>query len=355
MVLAAALMLIPAGAASAANSPVHTVWPGQSIQDALERAEPGETVLVRPGTYRENLEMVKDGVTLLGYGATLAPPDTPTPRRCSIAVEAPVNRNGVCIAGELVTVPGEAPTLGRPVHNVTIRGLTVAQFPRTGIVVFNAVGTRIEHTDVAGGASYGMLLALHTSRSVIAANRVHGGVSAGIYIGDSPDARATVVGNEVFDSGVYGIFLRDASYGTVAGNVVRGNCIGVGLLPTRPERAAVTGWRVTANRIHDNNSACALGAPPGSGVLIAGASDITVTYNVITDNGPLDPAATRGGGVLLYASEFGGPAEPADNRIQANVLRGNRLFDLAVLAGGTGNQVSRNACQTSTPEGLCPN
>lgn len=278
-----ALMLIPLGLApadpaAAHGSTVHTVRPGESIQAALDQAGPGDTVLVRPGTYRENLELSTDGVTLLGYGATLAAPDVPTHRRCSIAAETTRNLFGVCIAGEVETVPGGTPTVRGFVHDITIRGLTISQFPNTGIVAMGAVGTRIEHTDVAGGAAYGMLLALDSSRSVVRSNRVHGGTSAGIYIGDSPDARATVVGNEVFDSGLFGVLVRDASHGSVVGNVIHGNCVGVGFVPTLPDPSTVTDWRVTANRIHDNDGTCAIGSPPvtAAGVAIAGASDITV-------------------------------------------------------------------------------
>jgi hypothetical protein len=89
-------------------------------------------------------------------------------------------------------------------------------------------------------------------------------------------------------------------------------------------------------------------------VLVVGASAVTVTHNVITGNAPApDAPPTRGGGVVLLGGEFGGPQHPAGNRIQANLLRGNQPHDLAVLDKGADNRVSRNACQTSTPAGLC--
>lgn len=54
------------------------VWPGQSIQAAVDIAQPGETVVIHPGTYRPSaagealvvLRVAKNGVTLRGAGAS---------------------------------------------------------------------------------------------------------------------------------------------------------------------------------------------------------------------------------------------------------------------------------------------
>src|SRR2546421_11428070 len=58
------------------------VMPGQSIQAAIDSASPGDTIVVHPGTYHENVLVNKNNVTLRGSGASsegtvLLPPKNP--------------------------------------------------------------------------------------------------------------------------------------------------------------------------------------------------------------------------------------------------------------------------------------
>src|SRR5262249_44542980 len=70
--------------ASAAGASTVTVGPGQSIQAAVDAAEPGTTIVLLPGVYRQNVLVMKDGITLQGAGPTTSgtvlepPPVLPT-------------------------------------------------------------------------------------------------------------------------------------------------------------------------------------------------------------------------------------------------------------------------------------
>src|SRR5205807_1956325 len=77
----------------------HSVRSGQSIQTTLEASKPGDTVVVGPGIYRENLEIVKSGITLIGHGAVLEAPTAATvPHHCLNSSDYTENPFGICIS-----------------------------------------------------------------------------------------------------------------------------------------------------------------------------------------------------------------------------------------------------------------
>src|SRR5688572_13465611 len=68
------------GSAGAQSS---VVGPGESIQKAINAAEPGDTIVVR-GVHRENVVIRKDGIKLRGDDAVIeAPPRAKADSPCS--------------------------------------------------------------------------------------------------------------------------------------------------------------------------------------------------------------------------------------------------------------------------------
>jgi parallel beta-helix repeat protein len=345
-----AIIAVASPASATGRHRVHVVSPGQSVQAAINTAAPGDIVILRPGTYQENLAITTDGLTLVGFGARLEAPAVPTPAGCVPAGQP--NPVGICVSGR--TDPDTGQTVA--VRDVTIRGLTVGRFPSTGIMVLHGQRTRIEHVDATGGTAYGVLI-LRSSDNTVIGSTLHGGQSAGLYIGESPQARSTVIGNRMFDNVTFGIYVRTASHGIITGNKVEGSCIGIGFIPTDPAEDAVADWRVTANRITANNRLCNSAAGPvtGIGVYLGGTKAVTVDHNRIDANtGAAGTPHSWGGGIVMTdGSLYGFPNQPIDNRVHHNTLRDNHPHDIMILVPGTGNTVTDNRCESSSPPGLC--
>jgi nitrous oxidase accessory protein NosD len=355
--LAGALAL--AGSLTALGSTrdtVREVRVGESIQAAIDAAHPGDTVRVAAGTYRENVTITKDGITLRGAGAgeggtVLLAPATPHESPCNESGEV----NGICIAGEFEL---GTERVGTPVHGVHVSDLTVRGFSRFGVVVYNAVNTTVARVDTAHNHRYG-LVGFTVDGIGVLDSRSHDNAEGGFYIGDSPQANAVFVGNAAYRNAVsegIGLFLRDTSGGVVRDNRLEGNCSGMLLVDTAGD-GPLAGWDVRHNTVTRNTAACApsedVPVPlSGVGIGLLGTDAVNVTDNTVTANRPTADTMLAGGIVLASARSVGG-ADPKGTVVHGNTSRGNGPTDVAFDGSGTGNRVSGNRCGTSLPAGLC--
>jgi nitrous oxidase accessory protein NosD len=344
----AALALIASGAppASAHDSRL-VVQPGESIQAAVDRAHPGDTIVVLPGTYRQNVVVMTNGLKLVGYGARLVSPAAPKPNFCADPGQPATI--GICVAGQFDPNTGEVTT---PVKNVTVAGFTFRDYPDAGVLAFGAKHATFRDNTARNDNEYG-ITAFVSSGTRMLHNRVTGADEAGFYIGDSPDADAALRGNVVTDSR-FGILFRNADHGMVARNLVTRNCVGVIALSGIKGLEGLAGdLTVRHNLVARNTRACEESeegpALSGVGVALVGAHDSRVIHNLVVGNVPTGPTAFSGG--VAVVTDFLGTA-PQDNRVAGNVLRRN---DPDLFWDGTGsrNTFRHNECRTSHPGGLC--
>jgi nitrous oxidase accessory protein NosD len=343
----AALALAASVAPAAANQPTLVVRPGESIQAAVDAARPGQTITVLAGTYRENVAITTDGITLRGRGARLVPPAEPAPNICSEPGQPATI--GICVLGQLNFQTGE---VLRPVKDVTISGFKLRDFPDAGILALGAKDATFAHNVALNDDEYGITAFTSTGTRMLF-NRASGAEEAGFYIGDSPKADATLVGNVATDSR-FGILWRNAEGGTAVHNLVAGNCVGIMVLSGIPGLPGLAGGlSMHANLIRANSRPCEASeegpALSGVGIAIAGAHDDRVNGNRIIGNVPSGETEFSGG-VAVVTDFLGRP--PRNNLVQGNVVLRNQP-DLFWDGTGSGNRFRHNRCQTSDPDGLC--
>ncbi len=343
----AAGAVLTAPLTASASSRTISVEPGHSIQAAVDKADPGDTIRLEEGTYWQQVNITKDDITIKGAGAG------------ETIIKSPTSPNGNCDAAEGPTgiCVGVAPivedsTVNKVVEGVTVEDLTVTGFGGSGMFFFGTDQGKVQDVHSTSNGGYGIFFN-NSTHGVIRDNLATGNNEAGIYYGHIADADGLITDNTVRDNG-NGIFVRDALEGKVLDNTSTGNCIGILVLNTGGG-AGNAHWLVQGNDVDKNNKVCPgdpqVGAPPtnGLGIVIGSASFTTVRDNSVEGNtGNANPIGT-GAGIAVIS--FGIPENNntiTDNRVEHNSV------DLFWDTQGTGNKFTDNDCDTSAvPTDLC--
>ncbi|MFD9479518.1 MULTISPECIES: nitrous oxide reductase family maturation protein NosD [Streptomyces] len=380
VVMAAGLGVLAPTAAAEAGRRVH---PGDSIQDAVNYARPGDIITVMPGTYYENV-LINKRLTLRGFGArtvikppvTAATPLTPvapvappapgasaapvapgaaTAPTAPTAATAPAGRalacsqadTGICVMG----------TAERPVVGVDIRSLTVSGFKRNGIWASYTDRLSVQRVISEKNGTWGIAQERST-RGLFRDNTARDNAESGLFIantvdreGGATDTLGAVVRRNTLTGNRIGVTVRRVRNLSVYGNAVTGNCGGIFVVGDEGEPGAGD-MTIRNNRIHENNKFCKgnsrLPDIQGVGIVLTGAEETIVRSNDIRGNVGASPLS---GGILLFKSFVG--ATNTDNVIRDNVVRDNKPADLANQGTGTGNQFVNNRCASSVPAGMC--
>jgi len=333
------------------------VRPGQSIQGAIDAADPGDRIVVRAGTYREQLTIDKDGISLVGFGAILVPPlpsKDPVVNTCSRLADDGTGDSteaGICVTGSDVTLAPflfehrKIVSVGRRVKDVSITGFQVRGFSGENIAVVGAQNARIVGNTLVDGVRYGFLT-VGSMNTRVAGNSVTSTTVRYIAV-CMDDVSGVKVSNNQISGYIFGFCVQTPG-ADVRNNVVSDSCIGVFVDPF------IDGAKVRDNRISAANSLCASVSDFGAiGIIVDGAVNTVVRHNRIEGQTLGDLSNKFGVGIAVVDDQTTAPvAVSSGNVVTRNSLRNNDV-DLFVATAGTDNVVKRNNCTSSSPDGLC--
>lgn len=255
--------MLASGTLDTAQAATLTVAEGESIRAAVVRAQPGDTVRVLPGTYRETVFIDKDNIHLQGVVQAGRWPVLDGEGRLS---------DGILASG----------------HGVTIERMWVKRFKGNGIMTQGSNNYRIVHNVVEGPCFYAIFPQFGRN-GLVAYNVVSKSDDAAIYVGMSDGV--DVLYNETSDS-IIGIETENSRNALIEGNYVHGNVVGIAttMLPGLPVKTAEQ-IIIRNNFVVANNTknfappgAITAGAPAGLGILVLGTDTTTVEGNLVRDN-----------------------------------------------------------------------
>lgn len=336
-----ALLTILVSLSAKANARVIVV--STTIQAAVDAAGSGDTVLVPPGTYHENVHVTKDNLTIQGSAASIL--------------------NGMGLAGNTgIRVAPVAPATR--INGFTLSGLTIQNYARNGVLLLRVDNFQISDGSYLNNDEYGIFPVFSTG-GLIASNRVSGSDDTGIYVGQSSDV--VIEKNHARDCTI-GIEIENSSNITVRNNTAEGNSLGivVQILPGLSV-AATSDISVTDNRVIANNRANLITdpdeilslLPSGVGFLNVAGDRVMVRRNLAIGNHTAGVSVVQLPGALAALDPRINPF-PDDNEIRDNVAMQNGTVpdpkiapfpgsDLFWDGSGTLNCWAGNISKTSFP------
>jgi parallel beta-helix repeat protein len=389
--LVASGVALAAGVGSAgAQSSV--VGPGESIQKAVNAADPGDTIVVR-GVHREDVVIRKNGIKLRGDDAVI---EAPTRAKADSPCSKAFGPEAICVLGDANLKTDKLE--GQRVSDVSVSGFTIRGFKVAGkgdedayvidvegarnatvvgnrlignvaggIIAFRSVNTTVAKNHVIGSPEIDPetdargigIIAFRSVNTTVAKNHVIGSPEIDPET-DAPgidvliSSRTTVVGNNI-SGGAWGILvIGDAHRGFFAGNTIHNNCTGMFFeaFPSQP----VGDFEVKRNTVENNTRSCRAAQFgenfSGIGIALLGASGMEVTGNQISGNVPSGPTPVSGGVVVATDPFDEGTTTPRNNSVTGNHF-GHNKPDIFWDKSGSGNSFLGNLCNTSVPSRLC--
>ena len=334
LALAASLVSGPASPA-AQRSEIRVPEDVPTLQLAIARAQPGDSIVLAAGTYPGGnvVPPAKHDITIRGADRNEVVFDGVNQRRHGIEVHA----DGVSV-------------LNLSAHDFRLNGLYwegADRYHASYVTVWNVGGYGIYAEDGEEG--------------MVDHAYVSGAADAGYYVGECKPCRATI-------SNVVAALSAVGYSGTNATGVVIRDSLwdrnGAGILPNTYENEALapqSRTMIVRNTVTSSGRARVPIRTPlagfiGIGIAVAGGNANTISGNRVSRSERYGIAIFPTARFIVFdpgTPEPGPPWRPRGNRVTRNVVTGSGRADLALARGsGKGNCFSRNVAARSLPRGL---
>ncbi|MDR8393247.1 right-handed parallel beta-helix repeat-containing protein [Aliifodinibius sp. S!AR15-10] len=275
---------------------VIVVYPGESIQSAVDEANPGALILIKPGIYSEAVEINKSGLALIGLGGLSGE---------EVVIQNPGDEED----GVLVRPAGGAESVdGFAMYNITVR-----DFLENGVFTVRTHNYFIAHVTTINNGEYG-IFPVRSNNGVVFRSSAEGHTDAGIYIGQSENV--WILNNRSY-ANVLGFEVENSSNIVTAHNYSADNTIGI-LAVLLPPSQFITVLEsdnvlIAHNEVVNNNrdnfaepGELASFIPKGIGLMVIGVDRARVIQNTVRDN---DLIGLGLGSTLLFGALAGLPPE----------------------------------------------
>jgi hypothetical protein len=323
----------PAGTAASAGE-IRVPQDVPTLQQAIARAQPGDTIVLAAGTYPGGnvVPPVKHDITIRGADRNAVVLDGANRREHGIVVRA---------------------------DGVSILNLSAHDFRQNAFYWVGADRYRAAYLTAWNVRGYGIYIE-DSERGSIDHDYVSGAGDAAYYVGECRPCEATV-------SRVVAVLSAVGYSGTNATGVVVRDSIwdrnGAGIVPNTyanealPPQARTTILRntITASGRARVPIHTALAGFVGIGIAIAGGNENVVSGNRVARSERYGIAIFPTARFVSFSPgpEPGPPWRPRDNRVARNTVAGSGWADLALAAGsGRGNCFTGNSARRALPRGL---
>jgi len=171
-----------------------------SIQDAVDAASPGDTIIVYPGTYTENVDVNKDHLTIKSEGGA----------ETTIVQAADSNDHVFEVTADYVNISG-----------FTVKG---AGYLKIGIYLYSVNHCDISDNNVSSNC-FGIILD-YSSNNTITNSKASNNGGAGIYLQHS--SNDNIISNiNTSSNNEVGIVVESSSNNNLTGNNVSNNEVGI--------------------------------------------------------------------------------------------------------------------------------